>query len=407
MMKLFRDQPLPTKPHLAVFSSTKVGNFVITTPLLRGLKEKYPDCVLDFFGSEITRDFEIHSPYIDWRFSLYSQHFNFLESLANAILLRRQQAGNYDLVINCDEFSEINLVMVTALRPTYVAGGALSLDFRSKLDASDDPVQKMLLDSDWDSPGFLQRHSSLISSNYISEIFCRIAYVDTDFFKLEVPSQPPQFSVPDVLIHVTASRPAKMWSVKYWQQVIEWCQSQAFTVGLVGSSPSLQQLHYCANDAETELLTNTSLIDLRGQTSLTELAGTCRQAKVFISVDTGPMHIAAAVGCPVVAIFGNDQEGNGASPCRLWAPRQAQVKIAHSNYTCTLCQENRFRNHSCLLSEHSCMNHLKAEQVIHHIENLLEMNGLRQTLCSTSHPSSSLSRRDLPFNSLPIEAVPP
>ena len=58
-MELFCDQPLRKQPHIAVFSSSKVGNFVVITPLLRGLKAKYPDCTLDFFGSDITEDFEI------------------------------------------------------------------------------------------------------------------------------------------------------------------------------------------------------------------------------------------------------------------------------------------------------------------------------------------------------------
>ena len=370
-MQLFQDQALRATPHLAVFSSTKVGNFVIITPLLRGLKEKYPDCVLDFFGSEITRDFETHCPYIDWRFSLYTKQPDFLESLTQAIGQRCQLAGDYDLAINCDEFSELNLVLVAALRPAYVAGGTLSLDFRSKLDASNDPVQKILLDLDWDSPEFLQRHSDVLSSNYISEIFCRIAYVETDFFRLELPSQPPPFSVPDILIHVTATRMAKLWPADYWREVIRWCEANALSVGLVGSSPKVQQALYHSNYVEAALLETTPLIDLRGQTSLIELAGACRQAKACISVDTGPLHIAAAVGCPTVAIFGNNREGDGASHMRLWAPRQAHVRIAYSDYKCTLCQEHRFRNKSCLLTGHPCMTYLSAQQVIGQLEHLL------------------------------------
>ena len=45
-MQRFTDQPLGARPHLAVFGSDKVGNFVLTTPLLRGLKEKYPGATL-------------------------------------------------------------------------------------------------------------------------------------------------------------------------------------------------------------------------------------------------------------------------------------------------------------------------------------------------------------------------
>lgn len=44
--------------------------------------------------------------------------------------------------------------------------------------------------------------------------------------------------------------------------------------------------------------------DFVGATSLLQLAALARQASLMVSCDTGPMHLAAAVGCPVVALFG-------------------------------------------------------------------------------------------------------
>ncbi|ELS01370.1 ADP-heptose:LPS heptosyltransferase [Xenococcus sp. PCC 7305] len=369
-MEIFSNQSLRSNTHIAIFSSTKVGNFVVTTPLLRGLKEKYPNSIIDFFGSEITKDFEVQSSYVDWRFSLYTDSLNFLESLAQAVRQRREIAGDYDLAINCDEFSEINLVIVTAIRPKYIVGGALSPDFRIKLDASHDPVQKVLADSNWNSPAFLERHRDILTSNYIGEIFCRIAYVETDFFKLELPSKLPKFKVPDILISVTATRSAKMWPVSYWKEVINWCEQQGLTVGLVGNNPKIQQALYYSGNVEDDLLNQTSLIDLRGRTSLVELAGAFRQARACIAVDSGPLHIAAAVGCPTVAIFGNDDNGHGASPIRLWAPRQPHVRIALSEFNCTICEKNCFKNKSCLLENHLCMTQLHPQKVLNCLAEL-------------------------------------
>ena len=50
------------------------------------------------------------------------------------------------------------------------------------------------------------------------------------------------------------------------------------------------------------------------------MAGACKAAKAVITVDAGPLHVAAAVGTPVMGIFGNDEKGVGASPIRLWLP---------------------------------------------------------------------------------------
>jgi heptosyltransferase-3 len=375
-MEIFTNQPLRSAPHIAVLSSSKVGNFVVITPLLRGLKEKYPNCILDFFGSEITKDFEKNSSYIDWRFSLYSKEDDFLESLAIAVTDRRRKAGNYDLAINCDEFSEINLVVVTAIRPDYVAGGALSTDFRLKLDTSQDPVQKILRDPDWNSLAFIERHQNILNSNYIAEIFCRIAYIQTDFFKLELPLKSPEYPIPDILIAITATRRAKMWTFDGWKQVVGWCEQQNLSVGLLGKSPKVQKEMYCADEVEDKLLCETQLIDLRGKTTLIELAGALHRAKACVAVDSGPLHIAAAVGCPTVAIFGNDSDGHGASPIRLWAPRQSYIKLALSEFQCTLCEENRFKNDTCLLEEHRCMLQLTSKVVINHLSSLLNSRSL-------------------------------
>ncbi|MFS8741814.1 glycosyltransferase family 9 protein [Synechococcus sp. WC10meta] len=370
-MQRFANQPLRERPHLAVFSSSKVGNFVVTVPLLRGLKEKYPGCVLDFFGSEITRDFELHCPYIDFSFPLYSRRPDYLEALAAAVRDRVAQAGPYDLAINCDEFSELNLVAVTALRPQYIAGAGLTLDFRRKLDPGSDPVQRMLQDDDWNSPEFLQRYRDILTSNYIAEIFCRLAYVETDFFRLELPSRDPDFPVPEVLVHITTTRRAKMWPLEYWRQVIQWCQGQGLRVGLVGSAPELQRSLY-HGDGEEQLLAETEMIDLRGKTTLLELAGALKRARVCISVDAGPMHIAAAVGCPTIALFGNDADGDGASPVRLWAPRLPHVYVTQTPYKCRVCAENKFKNEACLVEGHPCMVHLKPETVIGYLKEILK-----------------------------------
>ena len=93
-MQRFTDQALGQTPHIAVLSSNKVGNFVVLTPLLRGLKEKYPTCTLDFFGSDVTADFEINCPHIDARFSLYSSRDDYLEALTNFVSTRAEEAGH-------------------------------------------------------------------------------------------------------------------------------------------------------------------------------------------------------------------------------------------------------------------------------------------------------------------------
>jgi heptosyltransferase-3 len=75
--------------------------------------------------------------------------------------------------------------------------------------------------------------------------------------------------------------------------------------------------------------------NLSGQLSLKELAALTARARLFMGVDSAPMHIAAAVGTPVLAIFGPSGEA-------LWgpwgAPRAGSHRVvAADGYTCRPC----------------------------------------------------------------------
>jgi heptosyltransferase III len=74
----------------------------------------------------------------------------------------------------------------------------------------------------------------------------------------------------------------------------------------------------------------TSVIDLSGRLSLKELAVVSRHAKLFIGVDSAPMHIAAAMQTPTVALFGPSSEIE-------WGPWMVKHKIAAMNPPCRPC----------------------------------------------------------------------
>lgn len=97
-MERFTDQPLGPRPHIAVFGSDKkLGNFVLTTPLLRGLKEKYPGATLGFFGGETTRDLEASCP--RRRALLALRPAPRLPGRPERVVAERRAAGDYDLAI--------------------------------------------------------------------------------------------------------------------------------------------------------------------------------------------------------------------------------------------------------------------------------------------------------------------
>ena len=366
VMQRYSGEHLGLAPHIVVLGSCKVGNFVVSTPVLRGLRARFPDAVIGFIGSEVTADFERELPCLDWRCSWDDPSAGSGLRLQSNLAEKRQRHGPVQLALNLDGFNPLTCSLVPWLEPVYVAGGSLSANRRRDLAWGEHPRQRFLADPDWDSPNFQQRYADVFASNYIAELFCQLAWVQdhVDATAIELPSTEPPFVVPDLLIHCTTARAAKVWPFSHWRQVLEVTDAHGWSVGLVGSSPAAQREAYNSGDGEDSLLGSTGLIDLRGQTSLLELAGACRKAKAVISVDAGPLHIAAAVGTPTYAIVGNNAEGMGASPVNLWMPRCSNVKRSISPTSCAACAENRFRNDDCLVEGHPCMVAIQPSEVI-------------------------------------------
>lgn len=369
----YAGEDLGPAPHIVVLGSCKVGNFVVSTPVLFGLRKRFPDAVIGFIGSDVTADFEHALPELNWRCSWDDSTAGAGLRLVQVLEERRSLHGDVQLALNLDGFNPVTCGLVPWLQPHYVAGGSLTQNRRRDLKWGDHPRQRFLADPDWDQPAFLDRYRDTFSTNYIAELFCQLAWVQdhVDCREISLPSVDPGFDVPDILIHCTTARAAKVWPFHHWRSVLEEARRRGWTVGLVGSPPAAQRESYNAGEGEESLIESTDLIDLRGRTSLIQLAGACKIAKAVVSVDAGPLHIAAAVGTPTLGIVGNDEEGVGASPARLWMPHCRNFERTISPVTCSKCADNRFRNDRCLVDNHPCMNSIRPSQVVDWLVNQL------------------------------------
>ena len=104
-------------------------------------------------------------------------------------------------------------------------------------------------------------------------------------------------------------------------------------------------------------------IDLSGKTSLLELAAVAARSTVFVSGDSGPMHVAAAVGTPVVAIFGPTTPELG------FAPRTKAAEIVQRSLECRPC--HRHGPQVCPLGHFKCMRDIPASDVMSAVGRLL------------------------------------
>lgn len=104
-------------------------------------------------------------------------------------------------------------------------------------------------------------------------------------------------------------------------------------------------------------------LNLAGKTSVSQLAALLKRAAIFISNDSGPVHIASALGTPVVSIFGRNQAG--LSPAR-WGPVGAKDKYLHKEVGCSVCLA-----HNCKIG-FDCLKAITVEDVLKAVDDILK-----------------------------------
>ncbi len=114
-----------------------------------------------------------------------------------------------------------------------------------------------------------------------------------------------------IVVHPGSGSPRKNWSLEHFKAIAEYLEQQGHKV------------HWCFGPAE-ETMKVPSMAERLNASSLVELAFILQQAALYIGNDSGITHLAAAVGCRTVAIF-------GPTDLRVWAPRGGHVRVVQGN----------------------------------------------------------------------------
>ena len=115
-----------------------------------------------------------------------------------------------------------------------------------------------------------------------------------------------------VALHPWTSDPIKQWPLKNFCELTKrLVREQDMRVIIIGGKDELtKSMEFFKN-------IDSNLINLTARTALTQLAALLKRCKLLISGDSGPVHLACAVGTKVLAIFSNDIPGKSA---RRWGP---------------------------------------------------------------------------------------
>jgi lipopolysaccharide heptosyltransferase II len=157
---------------------------------------------------------------------------------------------------------------------------------------------------------------------------------------------------PMVALHLGAGTAAKRWPAESWRILVErlTCTLDASVV-LLGTREDDEAGAIIARSIAAAA--GARCLNLVGRLSLTSLAALLYRADLMIGADSGPAHIAAAVGTPVLALF------SGTNDPEQWKPWGADVLVLRRPPACTPCHRE-----TCAWADHPCMTGITVDMVM-------------------------------------------
>ncbi len=160
-----------------------------------------------------------------------------------------------------------------------------------------------------------------------------------------------------VAIHPGSSNPAKIWPSSYYAELIDRLKTELdCEVAILGGKNEISLSEGIRNASKTRAL------DFAGDLDLKELAAMLERSALFIGNDAGPMHMAAAVNIPVIAIFGRNIPG--VSPTR-WRPWGKRHVVLYELPGCAPCLDVRCEY------EYKCLKAITVDAVLEAAKKIL------------------------------------
>ena len=337
-----------------VIVTRRIGDVLLTAPLIRSLKAAWPSTRIDLLVFKGTEGILAGNPDID-RIVVVpgSGHWRFA----------RQLWRKYDLAISTSPSDRPTLYAWLAgkIRIGVMTAGFKSAWKRALLNACvpfdnldlHTVVQNLLLA---DLLGLPRRFETPIAWSAQDEASVSEVFPDFGHGKYAVLHLYPKFTY-------------KMWPLDQWQALARWLNERGLTVVLTGSGDA-EEKNYVSRFAASLL---PSPVNLAGRLDFSQLALLLQRAALYVGPDTVTTHLAAAMGAPTVALFGPS------NPVK-WGPWPRGIEAQQSPYllrgtqstgnvvlvqgagACVPCLQEGCARH--VMSESVCLQMLPAAAVI-------------------------------------------
>ena len=159
---------------------------------------------------------------------------------------------------------------------------------------------------------------------------------------------------PLVGVNPGAGRVIKEWPAgRFAAAAADLAERDGATIVLLGSAAE----RAATGAVKDSLPAHVRHIDLAGHAPLVDLAAVLARLSLLVSADTGPMHLAAAVGTPVVGIFGPSD------PVR-YAPLAPRAAVVHADLWCRPCNRMRRPPERCAAGTPDCLDRVGVDAVV-------------------------------------------
>jgi len=279
---------LPAHPRILVVALRRIGDVLLTTPLIRSLRRAWPLAKIDILVFSDTAAILDGNPDIDDVVSAPSRR-NAVKSVSLAARLWRR----YDLAVTTQAGD----------RPTFLAAIAGRRRAGPVEDRLIGRIKQLVLDRHVPMGEGVHRVDDVLSLARIlgiapvAEVICPRAAPRPDL----IPSKP------YAVIHAAPMFRYKQWHADGWRAVASHLAGQGLAVVATGG-PGEAERRYL-----DDIWKDMEVLRLDGKITWPELTAALAGARVFVGPDTSVTHLAAATGCPTVALYGPTDP-------RLWGP---------------------------------------------------------------------------------------
>ena len=331
------------KIRILIIHTAFIGDIVLSTPLIKKLRDTYPKAEIAYLTTPVGASILRNNPYLTHIIE-YDKRGEHKGLKGFWTMAKRLKMESYNLVITPHRY--LRSTFLTFLTGAPIRRGydnaTASFLYNEKFhyDKNKHEVEKLL--------SFVPKNEG---KRYEIELFPK------ELEKIKVDELLKNRKKKLVVIAPGSKWFTKKWPLEYFNIVIKELEKRDDTTVVIVGGKEEQLLN---------IPLRTTSIDLRGRTTLLELAEVIKRADIVLTNDSSPIHIASAFeNVKILAIFGPTVKSFGFFP---WSKNSEVFEV--ENLKCRPCSIHG--GNSCPKKHFKCMLDIKPEAVLEEINKSLE-----------------------------------